>query len=257
MRNILHSKILGKGKPLLILHGLFGMNDNWMTLGRKFAEDFQVHLIDLRNHGRSFHDDEMNYEVMTRDIVNYCRTHHLTEIFVIGHSMGGKVAMFFATNHPNFVRKSIIADIAPKKYDDKHSFIFEALQQIDFEMLKSRKEVENQLSITIENQGVLQFLLKNIYHADSGKLALRFNLPVLEKNYHLLNETLPSTSIYKGKTLFLKGQYSDYITTSDYDSIQKHFPHSEIVEIPHAGHWLHAENPLDFYEQCIRFLKPF
>jgi pimeloyl-ACP methyl ester carboxylesterase len=169
--------------------------------------------------------------------------------------MGGKVALFLATNHPDLVQKLIIADIAPKTYNDRHSFIFKALQQIDFENVKSRKEIENQLSKTIENQGILQFLLKNVYHTDSGKLALRFNLSVLEKNYHLMNETLPSSSVYEGKTLFLKGQYSDYINSSDNLIIQKHFPNSEMVTISNAGHWLHAENPLDFYDQCFRFLK--
>lgn len=255
MQNILHSKILGEGKPLLIVHGLFGMSDNWITLGRKFSQNYQVHLIDLRNHGRSFHHAEMNYEVITQDLVNYCIEHQLSKIYIIGHSLGGKVAMNLATKHPDLVQKLIIADIAPKTYNDRHSFIFKALQHIDFENVKSRKEIENQLSRTIENQSILQFLLKNVYHSDSGKLTLRFNLSVLEKNYLSLNETLPSTSVYEGKTLFLKGQYSDYINTSDYLYIQKHFSNSEIVTISKAGHWLHAENPLEFYDQCIRFLK--
>lgn len=255
MDKLLHSKIIGNGKPLLILHGLFGMSDNWMTLGRHFAEYFEVHLIDLRNHGRSFHDDCMNYEVMSRDIWEYCHHYHLNSVYVLGHSMGGKTAMFWAVQHPEMVEKLIVADIAPKKYSNRHQLIFKALNSIDFEVLKTRKEVERKLSETISDLGILQFLLKNVYHQTTEKLAFRFNREVLEKNYALLNETLPPFATFDKETLFLKGEKSDYIRDEDQSLIQAHFPQSNIATISNAGHWLHAENPNVFYENCMLFLK--
>lgn len=254
MNPVLHSKIIGSGKPLLILHGLFGMSDNWMSLGRKFAENFQVHLIDLRNHGRSFHDDVMDYEAMTEDLTSYCTEHQLGKVSLIGHSMGGKTAMFFAVEHPEWVEKLVVADIAPKPYEDRHTFIFKALQSIDFDLLKTRKEVETTLSQHIKNQSVLQFLAKNIYHHTQDTLAFRFNREALFKNYSLLNENLPPFSQFERKTLFLKGQNSDYITSDDENVIKAHFPHAQIIEIAQAGHWLHAENPTRFFQVCMDFL---
>lgn len=256
MNPILHSKIIGNGKPLLILHGLFGMSDNWVTLGRRFAEKFEVHLIDLRNHGRSFHDDCMNYDVMSQDIWEYCQHHQLQSVTVLGHSMGGKAAMFLAIYHPQLVEKLIVADMAPKKYtNNRHQLIFKALKSVDFDLLKSRKEVEEKLSETLTDFGVLQFLVKNVYHQTAEKLAFRFNREVLEKNYQLINETLPPYSTFEKPTLFLKGQTSDYILAEDLPLIKAHFPQSEIATIPNTGHWLHAENPIEFYENCIIFLN--
>jgi pimeloyl-ACP methyl ester carboxylesterase len=253
MQKLLHSKILGEGKPLLIFHGLFGMGDNWMTLGRKFAQQFQVHLIDLRNHGRSFHCDEMDYEHMVQDVVNYCQFHELESIFLVGHSMGGKVAMHLAMLHSNLVNKLIVVDIAPKPYKDRHHFIFKAMQTVDFKQDNTREKVAEKLSEIIKNQGVLQFLLKNVYRKGAA-LAWRFNLDVLEKNYSLLNENLPPFSTFEKPTLFIKGSLSDYIVDTDNPLIHAHFPQTEIIEIPQAGHWVHAEQPLVFYEKVLTFL---
>lgn len=254
MQHILHSKILGKGKPLIILHGLFGMGDNWITLGRKFADYFEVHLIDLRNHGRSFHDDVMDYETMCEDLINYCNQHHLNNIYILGHSMGGKVAMYFAVNHSFEVVKLIVADIAPKLYSNIHQMIFDALDSVDFMLIKTRDEVANILSKSISNQGIVQFLLKNVYHKTNNELAWRFNKDILKKNYNLLNETLNPYSTFEGETLFLKGENSDYILATDEPTIKAHFPLAKIEMIPNAGHWLHAENPNVFYEKCFDFL---
>lgn len=255
MQPILHSKILGLGKPLLILHGLFGMGDNWITLGRRFAEKFHVHLIDLRNHGRSFHDEVMDYEAMVQDLWQYIQFYKLGQVSILGHSMGGKVAMLMAVTNPEWVANLIVADIAPKSYSNRHETIFQALQSVDFKTIRERKEVENILSSQIQNQGILQFLLKNVYHQEDHNLAFRFNLAVLYKNYALLNESLPTYSSYEGPTLFLKGENSDYLLPTDETLILAHFPNAKIVNIPRAGHWLHAENPEDFYSACLSFLE--
>ena len=160
---ILHSKILGKGTPLLILHGFLGSGDNWISLGRKFAVHFEVHLIDLRNHGRSFHDDEMDFEVMCEDVLHYCQQHNLDKISVIGHSMGGKIGMHLAVNQPDLINKLIVVDIAPRAYDIRHDFILKSLLSVDFSIQKTREEVAQILARFIKQKPIRQFLLKNVY----------------------------------------------------------------------------------------------
>ena len=160
---LLNSKILGEGKPLLILHGYFGMSDNWKTLGIKFAANHQVHLIDQRNHGRSFHTDTFNYEVLVEDLYNYIQEHKLENCYLIGHSMGGKTAMLFAVTYPELIDKLIIVDISPREYKPHHNEILTGLNSIDFSIQNTRKLVDKKLSILIPELGVRQFLLKNVY----------------------------------------------------------------------------------------------
>lgn len=253
-QSILHSKILSNGKPLLILHGLFGLGDNWITLGRKFSEHFEVHLIDLRNHGRSFHHDLMDYEIMSNDLLNYCNFYNLEQVNIIGHSMGGKVSMYFAIQHPKMLEKLIVADIAPKTYPNRHQFIFDALDLVEFTKVKTREELSEILSKTIDNQGIVSFLLKNVYHKTPSELDWRFNKSALKKNYNLINEILPAFSSYDKETLFLKGEKSDYILPTDENIIKSHFPKAKIETISNAGHWLHVENTKEFYEKCLLFL---
>jgi len=256
MQQLLHSKIIGKGNPLLILHGFLGSGDNWISLARRFMQSFEVHLIDLRNHGRSFHDDEMNYEVMRDDVVDYCNHYKLETINIIGHSMGGKVAMFLAVSYPKLIRKLIVADIAPHKYDTRaHDFILKALQTVDFKVQKTRSEIDTVLTTYVENKAIRQFLLKNIHRLFPDELAFRFNLPVLVTHYDEITDSLPVYSTYEGESLFLKGAESPYIQASDISLIKAHFPQAKIVTISRAGHWLHAENPDDFYKECIQFLS--
>jgi pimeloyl-ACP methyl ester carboxylesterase len=253
--NILHSKILGKGKPLLILHGFLGSGDNWITLGRKFSKDYEVHLIDLRNHGRSFHDDEMDLEIMCEDVLNYCKEYQLNNIRIIGHSMGGKVAMHLAVQQTKWVSKLIVVDIAPKSYTRRHDFILEALQAVDFSKQKTRNEVEEVLAQFIDVQAYRQFLLKAVYRKSKEQLDFRFNLPVFVENYGNIIETLPAYSQFEGDTIFIKGGLSDYILESDIPLIEAHFPNASIHKITNTGHWLHAENPKAFYEKSLEFLK--
>lgn len=251
----LHAQILGEGPPLLILHGFLGMGDNWKTLGNKFAQDgYQVHLIDQRNHGRSFHDDLFSYEVMSKDLKNYCDFHQLEKVSVIGHSMGGKTAMLFAVDYPDVIAKLIVADIAPKSYPQHHQDILKSLSLLNFDTIKKRSEADAILSKYIQEKSTRQFLLKNLYWIEKGKLALRVNLPVVTKNIAEVGKALKKNALFKKDVLFLRGDKSGYIETMDELLIQKHFPAAKIETINNAGHWLHAENPTQFHQFVINFL---
>lgn len=252
----LYSRIEGEGKPLLILHGFLGMSDNWKTLGSQFAESgFQVHMLDMRNHGRSFHSDTFNYEVMVEDVHKYCNDHKLERIYLLGHSMGGKIAMFFATAYPEKIEKLIVADIGPKYYAPHHQTILAGLNAIDFSVKPSRAVVEEKLSEYVKDFGTRQFLLKNLYWVESGQLGLRFNLESFNRNIDAIGEALPFDNHFEKPTLFLRGDKSDYIQDPDFETILHHFPNAEIETVSNAGHWLHAENPVAFYEAVIGFLS--
>ncbi|MFV8368372.1 alpha/beta fold hydrolase [Flavobacterium sp. LB2R40] len=252
---MLFSKIEGSGQPLLILHGFLGMSDNWKTLGTQFAADFQVHILDLRNHGRSLHSEEFSYEIMTQDVYEYCQNHNLKNINIIGHSMGGKVAMLLAASHPELVDKLIVADIGPKFYPQHHQDILAGLNAVDFSKKPSRSAVEEILEEFIPDFGTRQFLMKNLYWQEPGQLAFRFNLAVFNKKMEVIGIPLPQKFIFEKPTLFLRGGKSNYILDSDFESIKQHFPNSSIETIPNAGHWLHAENPSEFYQKVTSFLK--
>ncbi|MDG1398584.1 MAG: alpha/beta fold hydrolase [Polaribacter sp.] len=252
---ILHSTIKGEGKPLLILHGYFGMSDNWKTLGNLFSKDYQVHLIDQRNHGRSFHADAFNYELLAQDLCNYIQHYQLENIYLVGHSMGGKTAMLFAVSYPNLVDKLIIVDISPKSYQPHHNAILVGLNSVDFSIHNSRKLVDEQLSNYISELGVRQFLLKNVYWKEKGVLDYRFNLKSLTENNSEVGKPLPQNTSFMKPTLFLKGEKSDYILSDEQMIIDNHFLENKVIEISKAGHWLHAENPKDFYNEVCAFLN--
>lgn len=254
---LLHSVIMGKGEPLIILHGLFGMGDNWKSLAKLFASDFEVHVIDQRNHGRSFHSDDFSYELMSHDLLYYFSRHNIERASLLGHSMGGKTAMFFAVEFPDMVSKLIVADIAPKYYPPHHEIILQTLNSIDFKSIHQRSEVDEILEAHIKEKEVRQFLSKNVYRLHDHSFALRFNLPAIEENINEIGDPLPAYSVYKGPVLFLKGADSGYITDEDETSIRMHFPGAEIQSVANAGHWLHADNPEKFYEYSLNFLKKF
>lgn len=252
---LLHSQIIGTGRPLIILHGFLGMGDNWRTLGNQFAKlGFQVHLIDARNHGRSFHSEYFRYKYMVCDLVHYCEHHKLEHIYVIGHSMGGKTAMFFAVNFPELLSKLVVVDVSPRAYPQHHQIILKGLSSLDFSKIKTRQSAENVLSKYIKDASVLQFLLKNLYWKSKDELALRIYLPALIKNIDEIGKALDVDTFYDGEVLFLKGENSDYIETSDVVLLKSHFPKSKIRTISNAGHWLHAENPSELYEYVKEFL---
>ncbi|WP_179335615.1 alpha/beta fold hydrolase [Winogradskyella costae] len=251
----LHSNIIGEGKPFIILHGFLGMGDNWKTLAKQFSEsNFEVHLVDQRNHGRSFHSEEFDYEVMAKDLKHYCEDKNLSDIILLGHSMGGKTAMLFAAKHPELVSKLMVADISPRYYPVHHDAILEGLSSLDFSEIKSRGEADTALSSYVRDTGTRMFLLKNLYWVEKGQLGLRMNLSVLKENVSEVGEALPIHATFQKDTLFLRGDRSEYIGEADEAIIQRHFPNSEIITISNAGHWLHAENPKDFYAAVMNFI---
>ncbi|WP_299797265.1 alpha/beta fold hydrolase [uncultured Maribacter sp.] len=256
MKQILHSVILGEGKPLCILHGFLGMLDNWKTLGTLYAENgFCVHLIDQRNHGKSFHSPDFNYDILADDFLNYLDAHNIESTAIIGHSMGGKTAMQFACTYPEHVNKLLIADIAPKYYPPHHQEIINGLNAIDTTNLKSRKDADEQLKQHISNAGIRQFLLKNLYRNDDKKLCFKFNLKVLSEKMEEIGDNINSTDSFDGPTLFLRGDKSEYVTKNDVEVIHRHFPKATVETIDNAGHWLHAENPEQFFKKSLTFFN--
>ncbi len=244
----LSSTIIGEGKPLLILHGLYGSSDNWVSIAKVLAKDFCIHAIDLRNHGRSPHSPIHNYEVMAEDIKEYLDTHNIDKAFLLGHSMGGKVAMLFTLNYPERVKKLIVADIAPKNYPrnyDGHIQILGVMKSVDLSQMQTRKEVENALNAKLRDNRVTQLVLKNLYRKKEGGFEWRININVLQESIENISG---GTEDWDGKqtkvpTLFMKGGNSAYLTIEDDFTIKKYFENSEITAIPNAGHWLHAEQP--------------
>ncbi len=251
----LHSTILGEGKPFLILHGFLGMSDNWKTIGKQLADSgYQVHLVDQRNHGKSGHSDAFSYELMAQDIVEYCQGHDLTNIILMGHSMGGKTAMLMACENEDLVEKLIVVDIAPKYYAPHHQKILGGLKALDEAELESRGDAEDFLQKFIPETGVRLFLLKNLYWKTKHRLSLRLNLDSLVANVENVGTALDKHLKYGKPTLFIKGENSDYITEEDAELIQRHFPSSKITTISGAGHWVHAENMSDFYDELVNFV---
>ena len=256
---------IGAGQALIILHGLLGSSDNWQTLGKKFAEKFEVYLIDLRNHGHSPHSGEWNYNVMSDDLQELIKDNNLKNIVLMGHSMGGKVAMHFAIKHAALLDKLIVVDVAPKYSPVHHRTILDALLSINLNTISSRKEVEEQLLLYIKDKGTVQFLLKNLYWTEknnlseteekSARLAWRFNLETINKNIESVGEAINTGFPCKTSTLFIRGEKSDYIKDEDWKDIQKMFPTSILKTIPNAGHWIHAEQPDLFYNTVMDFLE--
>jgi esterase len=246
----------GNGKPLIILHGLFGQSDNWNTLAKNFSENkFEVFTLDLRNHGLSPHSEEWNYNVMAEDILQFLQDNNLYRPIILGHSMGGKVAMTFAINYNGLIDKLIVADIAPVEYPAHHNEILFALNSVDFNNLHTRKEVDDVLSKIISDFGTRQFLLKNIYweNIPENRMNWRFNLKVICKNYNeILSEVINKSS--NVEALFIKGENSNYILDNHITAINERFSNSKLVSIPNAGHWVHADQPKLFYEEVIKFL---
>lgn len=250
----LYYKVLGEGDPLIIVHGLFGSSDNWSTLGKKFAQNYKVYLVDQRNHGKSNHNEEHNYDSMADDLLELIYEEQLMSVNLLGHSMGGKTVMRFAEKHPELVDKMIVADIGPKEYPPHHNVILDVLLSVDPATISSRKEADEILQKQISDISIRQFLLKNLFWKEPKKLAWRMNVPVLNKNINEILAKVPNEEV-DVETLFLKGEFSDYILAEDGPMIKKLFPNSEIILIKKAGHWLHAEAPKEFYTKVTEFLE--
>jgi esterase len=249
----LNFKKIGEGEPLVILHGLFGSLDNWLTLAKKLGNHFEVYLVDARNHGQSPHSEEFNYDVMADDLYEFLMHHNIVDPIILGHSMGGKTAMQFAMNYPTRLTKLIVADIAPKPYPVHHMSIIEGMLSLNFNEITTRKTADNQLSKHINDASTRQFLLKNLYWVDKEKLAWRFNLPVIDRDIEIIGQGLQNIETFDKPTLFIRGKKSNYITENDYEPIASTFPNSSIKSID-SGHWVHAEKPQEFLDLLTSFL---
>lgn len=252
---MIFSKIEGTGIPFIIIHGYLGMSDNWKSFGTHLAEKgYEVHLLDMRNHGRSFHSEEFSYALMVADVEDYFVANKLSQSIVLGHSMGGKVAMNFAVKNPQLVSKLLVVDIGPKYYPPHHQDILEALNAVDFSIKPSRSEVESILTPLIPDASTRMFLMKNLYWKEPGQLDFRFNLKAFNKHPEAVGEALAAAAVFEGDVLFIKGARSSYILEQDQSLIKQHFPKAITVQVSDAGHWVHAENPLKFQEVVEQFL---
>ncbi len=243
---------MGEGQPMMILHGLFGFSDNWQTHAKKLAEYYRVILVDLRNHGHSDWSDEFSYDLMAEDVHELCVDLGIRKMILLGHSMGGKVAMLFAQRHEELLEKLIVVDIGVKEYPMHHQHIIAGLRALDLENMKARSEAETILKEHIDSDGVRQFLLKNLYWKEKGQLAYRMNLDVLERELPQILSPLPEEEVFV-PTLFIRGELSNYILDEDIEELEDRFPDSYLVTIPNAGHWVHAEAPDQFLEAVLGF----
>ncbi len=253
----LFSREYGKGDPLIILHGLFGLSDNWATHGRSLGEFFHVMIPDLRNHGQSPHSDVFDYPSMKEDILEFIEEKGSGEVNLLGHSLGGKVAMMLALENPQIVKKLIVADISPGSYPPnlEHLQLLNAMLSTDLSIATSRSDIELQLATKIKSQRLRQFLLKNIYRAERGRFEWRLNLPAISANLPLVMEGIETAGIYPGPALFIRGGKSDYIKENEFEKIRDRFPNAILKTIENAGHWLHADAPAEFLEIVLAFLN--
>ena len=247
----LYYQQLGSWQAFIILHGLFGSSDNWKTIGNYLSNYFEVYLIDLRNHGRSPHSTEFSYESMANDIHEFILQKKLRHVILMGHSMGGKVAMKYALQESNKLDKLVVVDIAPKYYPPHHQKYLDAFDSLDLRTVSSRKEVEEHFAHRVSDMGERLLLLKNLYWDEHDCLAWRVNIDAISNNMKELCEGQDCSDIFSKPTFFIKGEKSKYVTTADEVLIKKLFPNYQLKTISNAGHWIHAEKPKEFMEAVL------
>jgi len=250
----LYFKESGQGEPLILLHGLFGSSDNWYYIAQKLAAKFHVFAVDQRNHGQSPHSSEMDYPSMAADVAELLAAQRLPSAVVLGHSMGGKTAMQFALQFPDLVGKLIVADMAPRGYEMMHDKIFAALLDLNLPAFGARQQMEEVLAPAIPSLTLRRFLLKNLGRDAHGNFFWKINLRGLADNYARLRAPLAATFPFTKPTLFIRGGKSEFITMADETRIRELFPAAQIVTIPEAGHWLHADQPEEFGQLVLDFL---
>lgn len=250
----LNHHVVGAGQPLIVLHGLLGSLDNWMPHAQVWVAQFQVFLLDLRNHGRSPHAEEFNYDAMAADVAEFIRDQNLSAVNLLGHSMGGKVAMRFAQLHPELTRKLMIADMSPREYPPRYAGILDAMHALDLAQFHQRNEVDAALTAAAPDKNIRQFLLKNIGRDAAGKMRWKPNVAAIRANYHHVRGALPTGVQFPGPALFVRGGTSDYIRDEDIPFLRQLFPRAELETIPGVGHWLHAEAPERFIQIITNFL---
>ena len=244
-------------QPLIILHGLFGLSDNWVTYGKRIAkEGFEVFIIDQRNHGHSPHSDVFNYLALTDDLFDFIDGHDIDNPVIMGHSMGGKVAIRFALENPQFVKRLIVVDITMKAYGPRinHQKIIEAMAKVDLSGIKTRREVEELVGQYIKEPRIRLFVLKNLYRDANNNFSWRINIDGIAGNLDKMFDSIDTLTKFEKPTLFVKGGASDYINLEDFPQIRYNFPNAEIVTIAGASHWVHVEAPEKFYQITSGFL---
>ena len=239
---------------MLIFHGLFGTGDNWTTHAKKWAEHgFSVYTIDQRNHGRSFHSDEMNYKLMCEDAIDFIASENLRDVILLGHSMGGKTVMYAAQEIEFLIDKLIVVDMGVKRYPRHHDAVFHALRSVPLNQIQSRAEAEEIFSKTTVDKATQLFLLKNLYWKEPGKLDWRFNLDALETHIDEILTEVPAGNPVQVPTLFIKGELSNYILNEDLPQLESYFPKVKLTEVKNSGHWPHAESPDFFFQEVLNF----
>jgi esterase len=244
---------LGQGQPMVIMHGIFGSSDNWLTQARLFSAHYRVFTLDLRNHGQSPHSDEFHYTVMVDDLNEFIDEHKLQDAIIIGHSMGGKVAMNFALAHPDKLQRLIVVDISPKPYNLEHYIILDGLKAIPINSITTRNEADEVLAGFVPEADVRQFLLKNLQRKSEGGFTWKLNLPVIHKNMINIGLDLQFKGKFDKPTLFIRGSKSKYIQDEDMKRIREVFPKAELVALD-TGHWVQAEKPKEFVELVEKWL---
>jgi len=250
-------RTFGKGKPFVILHGLFGISDNWVTFGKRIAElGYQVYILDQRNHGQSPHSPNFNYLALVDDLFDFIDEHELEDAVILGHSMGGKVAMRYALENPDYLSKLIVVDISLRHYPprDYHKMVIKAMKKVDFTKINNRKEVEDILAQDIESKRIRQFVMKNLYRKERNEFAWRMCLDAIANNLDEMFDGIKAETPFEKPALFVRGGASDYVLDTDLPPIEEAFSKSEIKTIPKATHWVHAEEPELFYQYVTEFL---
>ena len=248
-------RTFGEGKPLVIMHGLFGSSDNWQTVGKVLAKQRKVYLVDLPNHGQSPHSEDFTYDAMANELANFIQHHNLGKPDLLGHSMGGKTAMQYAKMYPEGFNKMIVVDIAPKAYPVRHQSIIEGLSAIDIDNLTSRQKADQVLSEYVNEAGVRQFLLKNLARKAGGGFQWKVNLPIIAQKIEQVGVSQAGESVSLHPVLFIGGGASDYIRIEDQNSILRTFPRADILMVDGAGHWVHATHPQALIDAVESFLN--
>ena len=245
---LVNHKIYGaeNSKPIYILHGIFGMLDNWHNIANHLSNQYRVITYDARNHGKSFHHDDCSYRSMANDLKTLMENMNDKEADIIGHSMGGKTSLLFADMYPEMVKTLIAVDIAPKQYHPGHLEYFRAFRELDFSQIHSRREAENAFLPFAPDMGVRQFLLKNLEADANGGYKLKINLPAIENYYQEIIGALAFNNAFTKSTHFVLGEKSGYLKECDKPFIEQHFPTASYHTVSKAGHWVHADNPSEF-----------
>lgn len=246
----------GHGPAVILLHGLFGLSDNWVTFARALGKDYTVYIPDLRNHGQSPHSALFDFPSMEQDILELAEENGLDHPIVIGHSLGGKLAMYLALHYPQMVKSLVVVDISLRKSppSGEHQSLINAMLAVDFAECVSRSDVERQLRPMVESEKLRQFLLKNVYWRERDKLDWRLNLKAINEQLAVIWGGVSDTGVYPGPALFIRGGRSGYVLDGDMELIKKRFPGAELVTLADAGHWVHADAPGEFFVAVRDFL---